>query len=1436
MATYEEYARISAHVYGGNGRPPLPTGWIQAVGSDGRPLEVSGASGYFGAVYRNTSTGEYVLASRGTQLTDSGDRRAVWELATSQVPRAQLREAEEFVNAVVRAGVPPGDLTYTGHSLGGSINQLLSTGDGRSAVTFNASPVKAMLPELGRDPNAQYPIVDVVDPSDIVPHSGAHLGTRIDLARPFFPLPVEVALMGGASPFGLVYGAYRLQRAHSIDSVVTKLGTARSLIPCPVVLDLDGDGVETASVQRATFFDHNDDGFAERTGWVGRDDGLLVRDRNGNGHIDSGRELFGNHTLRATGAEAAHGFQALADLDTNADGKMDASDPAFASLRVWRDTDGNGVSTMAELQSLTALGIRSLSTAYTESSATDTHGNALRQMGGFTRLDGNQGAAVDVWFRSAPADTLATTWLPVSASLAALPDSPGSGTLRDLSQAIVRDQSGSLEGLIRDFMVQTTAAERTATLEQILFHWSGSAGLDPASRGPVIDARRLAVLEAFSGEPFVGGWGPNPAEPARALLHEAYNEIRELVYAELMVQTHLKPLYERIAFQWEPIAQVIRADLSEVSSELQARLASDPATARVLLSEFARSVRAFDREDTWGYAAFRDGFSGQGAELPWLMDSAGKSLVTGTAAADSIAGTDAADGIQGRAGDDVLSGGLNADLVYGDEGADTIAGDDGDDHLVGGAGNDQVHGGLGDDRLEGSEGNDEVHGGAGDDNLVGGWGDDRLFGDDGDDTLQSGPGADTLDGGRGNDVYAVGRGAGLTVIKDNDWAFPSTDVLRMEAGIAPGDVLVQRDGSDLVLRIADSPAEIRLFWWFVEGFGYEYQVQRVEFSDGSAWTVDMLKEMVTRGTDGPDSIMGFGSDDVLRGQGGDDTIAGAAGNDRLEGGAGRDALYGENGDDTLVGGPGDDRLEAGLDSDTYVFGRGSGHDTIVDNDWWRPSTDRIAFEAGISPHEITRTREQHDLVLRIAGAADALRLHQWFLEGSHNYQVQEARFADGTVWDLAVLQQETPQGPQGTAGPDVLNGYDTPDVMNGFAANDALYGWGGNDRLDGGSGADVMHGGLGDDTYVVDTAADSISEAAGAGADTVLSSVSYTLPQNTENLTLTGNASVNGSGNSLANVLDGNAGANLLDGGGGADRMSGGAGNDTYVVDNTGDQVIEAAGQGTDTVRSAVSLTLSANFENLTLTGTAAINGTGNALRNILLGNSAANRLTGGADADTMAGGAGNDTYVVDQAGDTILELSGQGTDTVEASIGFTLGANVENLVLTGAAAVSGVGNDLANSLIGNNAANSLSGKRGADRLAGGGGNDLYYFERGDGADRIDESNGTPGNQDRLVLDATVRALDIVVSRSGSDLLFAIRSSADVVTVQDWYRGPAFQVEEIQAGDGRRLLAGQADQLVQAMAKYSVASGLSWDAAAAARPAEVEAVLAAYWQPPTLTA
>ena len=508
-----------------------------------------------------------------------------------------------------------------------------------------------------------------------------------------------------------------------------------------------------------------------------------------------------------------------------------------------------------------------------------------------------------------------------------------------------------------------------------------------------------------------------------------------------------------------------------------------------------------------------------------------------------------------------------------------------------------------------------------------------------------------------------------------------------------------------------------------------------------------------------------------------DTLIGTSGNDVLDGLAGDDVLRGLAGNDTLIGGAGNDLLDGGLGADSMTGG--AGNDTYI---------------------------------VDVAGDVVTESLNS----GTDTVQSSITYTLGANVENLTLT---------GTA-----------------AINGAGHAFG--NILTGNSAANILTGGAGNDVYVIG-AGDTIVETANAGLDTVFSDVTTTLSANVELLVLTGASAINGAGNSLANTLSGNNAANTLDGGAGTDILAGLDGNDTYLVDNTGDLVIELANNGIDTVQSSVSFTLGANIENLTLTGTVALNGTGNGLDNVLLGNSANNALTGGAGNDTldggtgndtMIGGTGNDTYVVTAAGDVVTENANEGTDTVRSSRTYTLGANMEHLTLTGTAAINGTGNILDNQMIGNSVANQLSGANGNDTLRGGlgndmvnggAGNDTFLFGRGDGQDLVQDNSGTA---DKLLYDAGINPLDLVISRQANNLRLSIHGSTDHVTIQNWYTSSANRTETIQAGNGQTMLSTQVDQLIQAMAGFTAQTGLTWDQAIDQRPQEVQTVLAASWQ------
>jgi trimeric autotransporter adhesin len=295
-----------------------------------------------------------------------------------------------------------------------------------------------------------------------------------------------------------------------------------------------------------------------------------------------------------------------------------------------------------------------------------------------------------------------------------------------------------------------------------------------------------------------------------------------------------------------------------------------------------------------------------------------------------------------------------------------------------------------------------------------------------------------------------------------------------------------------------------------------------------------------------------------------------------------------------------------------------------------------------------------------------------------------------------------------------------PYLGKGNSLNNEVIGTNGHNFLDGGAGADTMSGARGNDVYVVDNVGDVVIEAANNGTDIVNTSVSYALGDNVENLTLTGGGAINGTGNSLANEITGNSGNNVLDGGSGADTMTGNFGNDTYRVDNTGDVVIEAAGQGTDTVSSSITTyTLGGNVENLTLVGFA-IEGFGNSLDNRIIGNGSNNALIGGFGNDFLDGDFGHDNLD-----------GGDGNDTI----------------------IGGFGDD------------SIFGSFGNDTLDGGGGSDYFIFDvRNTGTDVVTEF---VVGEDKIVLGNFDPSTDGLTYNPTTGQLFydAHRGGLDVVQI-----------------------------------------------------------------------
>ncbi|MEW6352264.1 MAG: hypothetical protein AB1646_24705 [Thermodesulfobacteriota bacterium] len=387
------------------------------------------------------------------------------------------------------------------------------------------------------------------------------------------------------------------------------------------MLDLDGDGIETTVEGRSwsegrAFFDLNTDGFAERTGWIAGDDGLLVLDRNGDGIINDGKELFGSGTPLSGGGTAPNGFQALADLDSNHDGRIDATDEAFSALRIWIDYEEDGLCEPYQLFSLQDVGIASINLTPTgDGAGTDAQGNTQERTGTFTWADGSTGQMAEYTFDTNLAYTIATEWVEVPDDIAELPDLPGYGTVPRLQQAMARDTSGTIKAHVNAFATATTRAARQTSIQNILYTWTGSSNIDAVkyARGG-LSGPRVGVLSAFFGQSFFTSagavravWAPYasatvpqeyrtlsiintqpdgtavyvPVSGTGAVAsgkmpwatnfkgnvvapNESYRQISELFYSQLMAQTHLRGLWGLVAYTWDDNKQEYRSDMTPV--------------------------------------------------------------------------------------------------------------------------------------------------------------------------------------------------------------------------------------------------------------------------------------------------------------------------------------------------------------------------------------------------------------------------------------------------------------------------------------------------------------------------------------------------------------------------------------------------------------------------------------------------------------------------------------------------------------------------------------------------------------------------------------------------------------------------------------------------------------------------------------------------------
>jgi Ca2+-binding RTX toxin-like protein len=863
----------------------------------------------------------------------------------------------------------------------------------------------------------------------------------------------------------------------------------------PLVLDLDGDGVELTRLDKGAYFDLDADGFAERTAWVTGGDGFLARDVNGNGTIDDISELFGN--------ASTSGFVHLQGLDSNGDNSIDASDADFATLRIWRDANGDGISDVGELQTLTEAGITGISLTTTTPATDNIRGNDIRAQATFTRADGTTSTIMDVLLESSDADSSYLGDTTVSEAAAALANLKGYGQVTDLAVAMTNDATLLNQVAAYDALsVSTSWADLKASADDILACWAGVDGVAPLTMGDgAFDRQKLAFLEQYFGTPMTPrDAGGNPSEHNLDELISSYDDVRDKAALRLALQGPLAELFPGITYDLasdrfkatspDSLVDAYHSAIGQLSQDPQTALAQWNTNWGPLMAELGDNL---DRADHMNVktdyavsslvAALDD--TSSPLTLSQLVDGLGLSgVVVGTDGNDTLS-RDTGTGLKvyvGGAGNDAINGGSGQDVyVYGrDFGQDVIndsekleSGDrlrlalynpedvtisrNGVDLVVAVKGkNDSItvkgqfntpgfsyFGGqitpdYGVEEIQFADGTIYEAGDIAAAVGLGTDGNDTLTGTNTPDELEGLKGNDLLQGGGGGDTYYFTRGDGQDTIQDvMDNPLNTGSDLLVLMGISPADLILSRDGAgtDLTIGIAGSDDTITIKDQFAYNtLGYYTHLAMDSRIEGMLFSEGGGWDWLAL-QDATINAYTTSGNDVTYGFGTDDQFFASAGNDTLSG------------------------LDGG---DTYRFGLGSGQDTIHDkstivnsgllglvgaSNWG--ANDTLIFGQGISAGDVTFTRQgaNPDLLISLKDAPDTLTIQGQFqgnktdlfgfFEDSWFDRVEMFQFADGTTLTWQDVAETVTKG---TAGDDNLYGILYADTLDGKAGNDFLSG------------------------------------------------------------------------------------------------------------------------------------------------------------------------------------------------------------------------------------------------------------------------------------------------------------------------------------------------------------------------------------------------------------
>ncbi|MFH5734051.1 calcium-binding protein [Pseudomonas aeruginosa] len=1138
----------------------------------------------------------------------------------------------------------------------------------------------------------------------------------------------------------------------------------------PLALDLDGDGLETVSSNSGITFDFDGDGLKTGTGWVAKDDGFLVWDRNGNGTIDNGGELFGVDFVKSNGQKASDGFDALRDLDSNRDGIFDVKDEQFGELKIWQDLNQDGIAEANELKSLDGHNITAINLDI-EKSTEDNNGNLISAIGSYSRGDGtsglvngNQSLAGNLDLASNPFYREYTDRIALDDTAKSLPDMKGSGAVRDLREASMLNTG--LKSALSEYAQADTRSQQMLLLDRLLTEWAKTSNYRTFDqRISDLSTKTYDVAFGWSWEQdsFAAGGGSTSSGSLSEGDHGPTQE--QLERKALLEKVKLLEIFNAQSFfNFSPKEGSGSAD-KPASFSLQSG-ASQFSVSGIMIGG---TITLTEKDLTFNsgqvsllesaYQALKDSIYSAlllqtrlrpyVEEIDLTLESGGVSLnfekvlqlfqenfekshVNGAIDLLEFLGQRISTG-----GSSLLGPLAEAQLQTLTPGEIQQIEANGIGLEMGGLGNDLVKGSSGQDYLFGLAGNDSLYGNQGNDLLSGGTGNDTLFGGLGNDTLIGGAGNDYLHGDTGNDIYRFDRGWGQDTVYNYDSSANRVDAIEFGTGIRAEDIILSRNSDDLILLLKGSSDRITVSSYFNQDAAGSYRLEEIRFVDGQVLNIDAVKALVQKGTTESDRLYGYAVADTLSGGLGNDSLYGYAGNDLLQGDEGNDTLYGGAGDDTLVGGLGNDYLQGEAGNDVYRFDRGWGQDTVYNYDSSTSRVDAIEFGTGIRAEDITLSRNSDDLILLLKGSTDRITISSYFnQDAAGSYRLEEIRFVDGQVLNIDAVKALVQKA---TDGNDRLYGYAVADTLSGGLGNDSLYGYAGNDLLQGDEGHDILYGGAGDDTLVGGLGNDYLYGEAGNdvyrfdrgwGQDTI---------QNNDSNTNKVDAIEFGSGISANDILLNRDSDNLV-----------------LTLKNSTDRI---------TVSSYFSQDATSNYrlEEIRFVDGQVLNidTVKSLVQQATDGN---DRLFGYAVADTLSGGLGNDS-LYGYAGNDLLQ-GDEGNDTL----------------------YGGAGND------------TLVGGLGNDYLYGEAGNDVYRFDRGWGQDTLINSDSNIDKTDTIEFGTGIRAEDIILSRNSDDLILLLKGSSDRITVSSYFNQDAagsYRLEEIRFVDGQVLNIDAVKALVQ---------------------------------------